>query len=101
MAKTVVIKCKNCGHEEQITRIPISKLVMKERITAPGKGASATRLFSGTKCGGLLRGLLAAGDIGCAAWTQLAKTCYKNKLCPECGFKDWEVYALDEESKDC
>ena len=97
MAKTVVIKCKNCGHEEQISKTSLSRLVMEGRVTAPRIEASATRLFSGVRCNGLLRGLLAAGDIGCAAWTQLAKTYYKNKLCPECGFKDWEVYAVDDE----
>jgi DNA-directed RNA polymerase subunit M/transcription elongation factor TFIIS len=97
----IIILCKNCGHEEQISKTALSRLVMKGRVTSPEKGASAAHLFSGAKCSGLLRGLLAAGDIGCAAWTQLAKTYYKNKLCPECGFKNWEVYTVDEESKDC
>jgi hypothetical protein len=98
MAKTF-IKCKNCGHEEQITSGALRKFFIGSGVAAGGKAAYATYFFAGSGIATPLCIALGIGGIGLALLPGLRNLLAKLKPCPECGFKDWEVYTVDDNSK--
>lgn len=98
MAKTF-IKCKNCGHEEQITGGILRKMVMGGALFKGGTAAWSSYLFAGSGIAYPLCVAIGVGGVCLAVIPGLRHLLARLKPCPECGFKDWEVYTVDDNSK--
>lgn len=99
MAKTF-IKCKNCGHEEQITSGVIRKMVMGGgAMLKGGMSAWTGYLFAGSGIAYPLCVAIGVGGVCLALIPGLRNLLAIAKPCPECGFKDWEIYTVDDKSK--
>ncbi|WP_293738668.1 hypothetical protein [uncultured Parasutterella sp.] len=99
MAKTF-IKCKNCGHEEELTRGALRKFITGSAgAIMGGKAAYASYLFAGSGIASPLCIAIDVGGVCLALLPGLRNLLARIKPCPECGFKDWEVYTVDGKSK--
>lgn len=96
MSKTFA-QCRKCGHKEEVNKEFFFKII-GGGVTGGGFWAWTAYIFAGTGFALPICIAIMAGGVGIAAYSkEITEWLCKRKPCPECGYKEWRVYAIDDD----